>query len=332
MKIAVIGTGWIVQSFIDGLIFAPGLEPYAVYSRSRERGKEFAELNGIGTVFTSLDELAASPAECVYIASPNALHYEQSRRMLEAGKHVICEKPITVTPEELEELYALAEKNRLVYIEAIMYMHTPARQALTDALGRIGNICAAHFDFSQYSSKYPAYKLGELPNIFNPEMATGSLMDLGIYCVYPAVDLFGEPDEISAMSTFLDSGADALTTATLRCGNTVVSMTSCKTGQDYAGSQIVGEEGSIRIGSISKLTESELIMNSGERELICGIMPKAELMGNEARAFFELITEPEKNAQRYAELRESALAVSRTMKKIRDAAGITFGDYGKKMR
>lgn len=74
-------------------------------------------------------------------------------------------------------------------------------------------------------------------------------------------------------------------------------MASCKTGQDYAGSQIIGERGSIKIGSISKLTQAELIMNSGERRIICGDTPKGELMGNEARAFYELIAKPEKNSE-----------------------------------
>lgn len=324
MKLAVIGTGWIVGSFIDGLKFAPGFELFAVYSRSRERGEKFAEENGISEVYTSLDELAASPAECVYIASPNALHYAQSKRLLESGKHVICEKPITVTPAEFSELCELADRNKLVYIEAIMYMHSPVRAKLREALDDIGKVWTAHFDFSQYSSKYPAYLRGELPNIFNPAMATGSLMDLGVYCVYPAVDLFGEPKTVSAVSSFLESGADAATAVSMLCKNTAVTMTSCKTGQDYAGSQIIGERGSIKIGSISKLTQAELIMNSGERRIICGGTPKDELMGNEARAFYELIAKPEKNSEKYRELHETALSVSRTMQRIRESAGIKF--------
>lgn len=140
MKLAVIGTGWIVKSFIDGLKFAPDFELFAVYSRSRERGEKFAKENGISTVYTSLDELAASPAECVYIASPNALHYTQSKKMLESGKHVICEKPITVTPDEFSELCEIADRNKLIYIEAIMYMHSPVRAALREALGDIGKV------------------------------------------------------------------------------------------------------------------------------------------------------------------------------------------------
>lgn len=324
MKLAVIGTGWIVQSFIDGIKFAPELSLYAVYSRTEERGREFADANGIEQVFTSLDELAASPAECVYIASPNALHYEQSKRMLESRKHVICEKPITVTPDELCELYKIAEENGVVYIEAIMYMHSPARQLLRDAMKEIGKIWTAHFDFSQYSSKYPAYKNGELPNIFNPKMATGSLMDLGIYCVYPAVDLFGEPQKTAAVASFLESGADATTSAVLLRSDTTVTLTSCKTGQDHSGSQIIGELGSIKIGSISKLTDMQLVLNSGETRILCGDTEKSQLMGNEARAFSQLIKFPEENREKYRELQATALAVSRTMQKIRTSAGINF--------
>lgn len=324
MKLAVIGTGWIVQSFIDGLKFAPELELYAVYSRTEERGREFAQKNGIDRVFTCLDELAASPAECIYIASPNALHYEQSKKMLKAKKHVICEKPITVTPQELCELHKIAEENGVIYIEAIMYMHCPARLVLREAIKEIGKIRAVHFDFSQYSSKYPAYKNGELPNIFNPKMATGSLMDLGIYCVYPTVDLFGEPQETAAMASFLESGADAATSAVLRCGDTVVTLTSCKTGQDHSGSQIIGELGSIKIGSVSKLTDMELVLNSGERRILCGDTEKAQLMGNEARTFSLLIKSPEEHLELYRELQSTALAVSRTMQEIRTAAGIKF--------
>ena len=108
------------------------------------------------------------------------------------------------------------------------------------------------------------------------------------------------------------------------CKNTAVTMTSCKTGQDYAGSQIIGERGSIKIGSISKLTDIELVMNDGTSRIICGDTPKDELMGNEARAFYKLITEPENNREKYRELRETALSVSRTMQRIRESAGIKF--------
>ena len=194
MHYAVIGTGWIVDSYIQGAALTGKWELAAVCSRSREKGLQFGSNYGVSTVYTSVEELAADPAvEAVYVASPNRFHYEQSKLLLNAGKHVLCEKPITVSPEECEELQQLAAAKGLIYMEAIMMLHLPQRQAVLDALPQLGRITSAHFDFSQLSSKYPALLRGELPNIFNPKMATGSLMDLGVYCVFPALDWFGEP-------------------------------------------------------------------------------------------------------------------------------------------
>lgn len=162
--------------------------------------------------------MAASPdIDAVYIASPNVLHAAQSRLFLENGKHVLCEKPLAARPEEVESLQALAANRGLVYMEAIMLLHMPQLAVLEEAVGRLGRISLAHFDFSQLSSKYPAYLEGAaLPNIFNPAMETGALMDLGVYCVYPALYLFGEPEELTASAVFLDSGADGAGAAVLR--------------------------------------------------------------------------------------------------------------------
>ena len=156
MRYGVIGTGWIAKSFIDGARMLCNSDFAAVYSRTQESGGRFARENNIPTVYTDINKFAKGDFDAVYIASPNRLHYEQSKLMLENGKHVICEKPITVEPEELEELQVLAKKNGLIYIEAIMYMFNPARDLLKDAIAKIGRLTSVHFDFSQLSSKYPA--------------------------------------------------------------------------------------------------------------------------------------------------------------------------------
>ena len=140
MKYGIIGTGWIAASFIEGARLVCGAEITAVLSRTREKGSAFAEENSIGKVYTDIDEFSKGDFEAVYIASPNALHYPQSKKMLLAGKHVICEKPITVEPEELEELQALAKEKGLIYMEAIMYMHNPGREIFRDAVSKIGKI------------------------------------------------------------------------------------------------------------------------------------------------------------------------------------------------
>lgn len=322
IKYAVIGTGWITQSFVDGANLH-GLKFCGVYSRRPETGLEFAQRNGCSRVYTDLDELAESDADAVYIASPNFLHYAHSKRMLEGGKHVICEKPITVTPEELSELQTIAREKRLVYMEAIMHMHNPVRELVSEAIGEIGVISGAHFDFSQLSSKYPALKRGELPNIFNPEMATGCLMDLGIYCVYPAIDWFGVPKSINASAHFIPTGADGAGDAFFDYDDMYVSMTWSKLGQSRLGSQIYGDRGTIVIESISKLTFIRIVFNDGSERVIWEDTDKAVLMGNEAKRLCDFISDPD--CEEYARCSEKALLVSKAMKEIRDKAGIEFG-------
>ncbi len=322
MRYGVIGTGWIAKSFIDGARLICGSEFAAVYSRTQESGNKFAAENKIEKVYTDINEFANGDFEAVYIASPNRLHYEQSKLMLQSGKHVICEKPITVEPEELEELQALADEKGLIYVEAIMYMFNPARDLLKEALGKIGKITSVHFDFSQLSSKYPAYQRGELPNIFNPALATGCLMDLGIYCVYPALDLFGLPEKITACAHFMESGADGSGTAGLLYPDKLITFTYSKLGQDRSGSQIFGDEGTIKIESISKLINMSITAKNGDIQEIIGDVPKENLMGYEALGFERFIADP--SDEYYQVTRQRALQVSQIMKQIRDICGIRF--------
>ena len=112
IRLATVGTGWIVGEFLKGVREAGGICYTACYSRDQQRGEAFAEEWGAQKVYTDLAQMAADEEiDAVYIASPNRLHYEQSNLFLQHGKHVICEKPITVEPEELQELQELAQQN-----------------------------------------------------------------------------------------------------------------------------------------------------------------------------------------------------------------------------
>lgn len=324
VKFAVIGTGWIAEEFVKGTELVGGLKFSAVYSRSKEKGKAFAEPFGGAEVFDDINALAKSDVDAVYIASPNSLHYEQSKLMLQNGKHVICEKPITVEPEEFEELRALAQEKGLVYMEAIMYMHLPARKTLKKALENLGEITTAHFDFSQLSSKYPALKRGDLPNIFNPKFATGCLMDLGIYCVYPALDLFGEPKKITSTAGFLSTGADGYGTTVFDYEDKQVTLTFSKVGQSRFGSQIFGDNGTISTPSISKLVNVSYFDNDGNETALTPDTEKHVLMSYEAQSFYNYIINPEAK-QELEIINGLTLAVSKAMKIIREKTGTKFG-------
>lgn len=289
IKYGVIGSGWIAEEFIKGANLVDGLVFSAMYSRKFEKGKAFAEKFADVPVYTDINDFAKSDIDAVYIASPNSLHYSQSKLMLENGKHVLCEKPITVLPEEFVELSELAGSKGLVYTEAIMMLHLPQRKIIKEKLKSLGKISTAHFDFSQLSSKYSALIRGENPNIFNPEMKTGCLRDLGIYCFYPALDFFGKPEKIISSAGFLSTGADGYGSAILDYADKQVTLTYSKIGQDFSGSQIIGDKGTMTIGSVSKLTDIVIHYNDGSTEKVYSDVEKHILMSAEAKDFSDYI-------------------------------------------
>lgn len=319
IKYATIGTSWITDSFIEGAKKVNGLTLFGVFSRSAEKAIEFAKKHNVKNSFSNLNTLAdCKDIDAVYIASPNSLHYEQSRQMLLSGKHVICEKPITVTPDEVLELTKLAKEKGLVYMEAIMSLHTPALECLKKALIKIGKVTSAHLDFSQLSSKYPLLKDGEIPNIFDPDLATGCLMDLGVYNVYVALELFGLPEDIVSSSQFLHTGADCLGTAIFNYSDKQVTLTYSKLGQNHSGSYILGDKGTIVIESISQLTGIKIIYSDKTTDDVFACLDKSALMGNEAQSFYNYIISPLKYSKEYENAQKMAIDVSRQMKTIRN--------------
>ncbi len=315
IKYSVIGTSWITKSFIDGARLCDELLLDGVYSRSKDKGEQFKSETGAKRVFTSLSDLAESDTDLIYVASPNVFHYEQCKLLLESGKHVICEKPITITASEFESLCDLARSKNLVYFEAIMYMHSPARKVLKEKVKELGNIRSATFDFSQLSSKYKALVNGELPNIFNPEMKTGALNDLGIYCVYPCVDLFGVPDEIIPSQHFLSTGADGCGAAFFKYGDKLVTITYSKIGQSRGVSQIFGDEGTIAIGSISQTDNIYFYDKNGTAEELVPDIDKKFHMGNEALSAVRFIKNP--SDEFLYECQDMNLKVLKCMEKMR---------------
>lgn len=317
IKYSVIGTSWITRSFIAGASLHNELLLDGVYSRSAQKGEEFARDVGATRVFSNFNDLLTSDTHLVYVASPNLCHYEQCKLLLENNKHVICEKPITITANEFTTLHNLATEKGLVYFEAIMYMHSPARKVLKSAVGEIGNISSANIDFSQLSSKYPALINGELPNIFNPLMKTGALNDLGIYCVYPVVDLFGMPKEIIPTQQFLSTGADGSGSAVFKYPDKLVTITYSKVGQSRLGSQIMGDKGTITIGSISQTDNIYIYDNNGNKQELVPDIDKKYHMGNEALSAVNFINNMDKYKDFYLECARINRLVLECMEKMR---------------
>ena len=199
MRLAVVGTGNIVKKFLYGVSKTKSWQCVGVCSRTQESAQKFIDTcdsldKGIVTIFTNYDEmLNSTDIDMVYVALPNSLHYEYSKKALLAGKHVICEKPFTVLAEETAELIEIAKENKLYLFEAITTRNLPNFQIVQEKLPLIGPIRMVQCNFSQYSSRYDEYLAGGLPNVFNPESAGGALNDLNVYNLHFVMGLFGKP-------------------------------------------------------------------------------------------------------------------------------------------
>lgn len=223
VNFAVIGTSKITCAFIEAAKQDPRFNLIAVYSRHIETAQHFAKKHNIKYSFDDLSDLANSDeVEAVYIASPNSFHAKQSIKMLAAGKHVLCEKPVAINEKELKTMVMAARDNNVCFMEAMLISFLPNYLQIKKHLKDIGNIRKYSASFCQLSSRYPAYLKGENPNTFNLEFGNGALMDIGIYPLYPIVDLCGMPTKISSQSAKLASGVDGYGDVLLSYENEVI--------------------------------------------------------------------------------------------------------------
>jgi len=325
VKLATVGTSSITDFFLGGVKLTKRFELTAVYSRTYEKGLEFSKKHGCDKVFTSLEDLAEFDGiDAVYIASPNALHFEQSKLFLENGKSVICEKPVVTSYSQLEILIETAKKHDVVYTEAIMPIYTPASKAIKEEIAKLGKLSLARIDFCQRSSRYDALKRGEQVNIFDMSLAAGTLMDLGIYCVYAAVDLFGMPDKIISNADFLPNGADGGGAAIFVYPDFSAILSYSKTGQSRIGSEIIGDFGAITIKSISQYA-GVVSSIKGEEKVIADTPVKEEIMKWEAKYFADYIENREEYNSDYEEKIQLMIKAHKCMEMMRNNANIIFG-------
>lgn len=316
MKIATIGTSWITDSFIKSTEYVDNAEIYAVYSRNIKKAEEFAKQHNVSVYYDSLDKmLKDSNIDAVYIASPNGFHFQQAKCCLENGKNVICEKPAVVTSEQLKCLYDIADKRGLIFLEAMKSMHSDGLKIVKSQLNEIGDIKTGSIDFSQLSSKYPAYKRGDNPNIFNPEFCTGALMDLGVYCIYFVLELFGKPNDVISHSDFLKSGADYSGTLIFEYDDKTITITYSKVANGFLPSKILGENGAITVKSVSKLVGINRYYNDGSISELYPVVDENIVMSKEIEAFLSFVKG--ENLDYYKYCKQMSFDVCDIMEKIR---------------
>ncbi len=246
----VLGTAGIAKGqTIPGMQLAKNCTLYAIAGRDPEKVKSYQEQFGFEKAYLSYDELLTDPdVEAVYIPLPNTLHYEWTKKALEHGKHVLCEKPLTPTAAEAEELFKTAEEHHVFLMEAFAYLHSPLISAIKNEIDT-GTIGAIRYMESQFVTS--DYSLNNIR--MRKETKGGCLYDLGCYTTSMIQWMTGKtPDDIKAIAAFSPEGVDVLTDAIFTYSDGMKAMINCgmvlKTGADKRLDQlrIEGTEGSIR--------------------------------------------------------------------------------------
>jgi len=289
IRFGVVGTSWITEEFIKSAQLTGKCSIHAVYSRDLERAQGFASKYSAPHIFTDLMEMAQSDLiDAVYIASPNSCHAQQAILFMNHKKHVLCEKPIASNLRELTAMIEAAQENKVLLMEALKTTFLPNFQSIKDNLHKIGTVRRMLSNKCQYSSRYDAFKAGKEVNTFNPNFSNGSLMDIGIYCIYPIVALFGKPKRIQASGTMLASGVDGQGSVCLGYDDMDAIVMHSKITNSLLPSEIQGENGNIIIDKISTVEKVEVVDVNGNREDISKDQLE-ESMYYEIKRFIELI-------------------------------------------
>ncbi|WP_042352582.1 Gfo/Idh/MocA family protein [Bacillus massiliigorillae] len=322
IKFGIIGTNWITERFINAAKQVEGFSLTAVYSRTEERANDFASQFNIPYTYTSIEDMVQSDTiDAVYIASPNSLHAEQAILCMNHGKHVLCEKPLASNVVEIQAMVAAAKQNQVLLMEALKTTFIPNFTIIKEHLHKIGPVRRYFANFCQYSSRYDAYKGGTVLNAFNPTFSNGSLMDIGVYCLYPLVTLFGEPMKVQANGLMLESGVDGQGSITLQYKDMEAIIMYSKISESQLPNEIQGELGRIVINKISSPSQVQIVYNDGTVEDIT--QPQLEnTMFYEVQEFIDLLHKQqlESTINTY----ENSFITMKIMDEARKQIGVTY--------
>ncbi len=350
LRIGILGTGNIARQFAEGVRTGPGggserCEVVSVGSRSGESAVAFARAHGIAKPHASYEAVLRDPeVEAVYVSLPNTLHHRWALEALRARKHVLCEKPLTPTAAEAEELFDAAEKAGRVLIEAFMYRTHPMMLEVVAQVrsGAVGKVKLLRASFC-YATKNIASNIR-----FRPDLCGGSLMDIGCYCVDFGRLMTGEDPAAVAVSAHRhESGVDDFAAGTLTYpGGTTLSFCCGQTVQMNNVAFIGGDAGYIEIpvpwkppveGAVYALKRQtpprqDALPGTGSRETAAAPTPGATaegprrvdagkpLYGMEADAFADAVLDGTPPFM----TREDSVSNARVLERLRAAAGLPY--------
>jgi D-xylose 1-dehydrogenase (NADP+, D-xylono-1,5-lactone-forming) len=256
----ILSTARINALVIPPLQQSPESEAVAVASRTEQRAAAYAREWGIPRWYGSYEALLADPeVEAVYVSLPNGLHVEWSIRALEAGKHVLCEKPLARRPEDVGRAFDAAARAGRQLMEAFMWRHHPQSKRLRELVetGAIGELRLVRASFSVRIDRSDEAR-------YDPALDGGSLMDLGCYCVSGSRLLAGEPVGASAQQVLGPTGIDVRLAGMLVFLPGVLAQVDCAYDLPHRqGLEAVGSEGSIRVAMPWGIAEPGIELRRG---------------------------------------------------------------------
>lgn len=321
----ILGTGRIGHEFAAGLRDTPDAEILAVGSRSEDSARAFADRFDVPRHYQGYQELAADPdVDVIYVATPHPFHEENVTLCLEAGKHVLCEKPMTINAAQTESLITLAEDRGLFLMEGMWTRFYPLMERVRELLssGTIGEARLLDVDFGFRAPFDPSHRL------FDPELGGGALLDVGVYCVSLSSMIFGAPVRISGLAHLGETGVDEQSAAILEhAGGRISTISVAIRTATPQEAVISGTEGRIKVHSEWWRPHALTLSRSGEEDEVIAAPYTGNGFPHEAAEVMDCIRSGT-NESDVMPLRET-LQIARTMNELRRQWGLVYpGEKG----
>lgn len=262
----IIGLGSIAHKFAQDLLTVKGAKLYAVASRSQNKANSFCEKYNAIKAYDSYEGLAKdSNIDAVYIATPHALHHENTLLCLENGIAVLCEKPFAMNANQVDEMIAIAKEKKVLLMEALWTYFLPHYQFVLKTLQNktYGNITRIESDFGFYRA------FDNTARLFNKPLGGGSLLDIGIYPIFTALSTLGIPESIKAKATKFDNGVDASCQMLFNYKNDITASLKSALIQDTPTEAVFYcEKGIIKINTQFHCPTTVTITSNGKEDII----------------------------------------------------------------
>ena len=244
----ILGAGFIAGKFVNAVAKHTASEVVAVGSRNLERAQAFAAANGVSTAHASYEALVGDPdVDVVYVATPHSHHREHALLAIAAGKHVLIEKPIARNAAEAREIAAAAQAAKVFAMEAMWTRFLPHMVTLREILGsgEIGDVVHVHAEHGQYFTFDPQHRL------YDPHLAGGALLDLGVYPLALVHDVLGAPERILAVGELTQTGVDGQVTLALDHGDRKqASVSTTLWALTGISASVIGTEGRVTFDGV----------------------------------------------------------------------------------